>query len=287
MNPLDSFEAFKSIVHSETLGALRSGDVEKIVLTMQSIGSKDPARLLHFVNGRLDEASRTPLHVLSDFSSDLHLTIAALIVENKADINARDRHGNTPLHSAAAKSNCEMVCFLGRRADVRLNAINKQGLTPLHAAIACNSVECVSLLLGAGACPTIRTTCSDAPVSTPAELVIFKHACDPLLWHLPKKLVDRETRFVELFSDPAVCVAAGVFDSAASRVNDEFGETFSRMENLVGSLQHGSRSISLAQPESSFGIWAESSFDMGEFALLLIVSSFSHTFFPSCSCRAG
>jgi hypothetical protein len=30
MNPLDSFEAFKSLVHSETLGALRSGDVEKI-----------------------------------------------------------------------------------------------------------------------------------------------------------------------------------------------------------------------------------------------------------------
>jgi hypothetical protein len=41
MNQLDSFEAFKSLVHSETLGALRSGDVEKIVLTMQTMGSSN------------------------------------------------------------------------------------------------------------------------------------------------------------------------------------------------------------------------------------------------------
>jgi hypothetical protein len=271
---MDSFEAFQTLVHSETLVALRTGDVEKIVFTMQSLGSKDPARLLHFVNGRVDEASRTPLHVLSEFSSDLHLTIAALIVENKADINARDRHGNTPLHSAAATSNCEMVCFLGRRGDIRLNAINKQGLTPLHAAIACDSVECVSILLGAGACSTIRSTSSDAPVSTPADLVIAKHASEPMQWDAPKKLVDLEARFVELFSDPAVCDAAGVLDPGSCHVTDEFGYTLSRLENLVGSLQHSSRSIALVQPESSSRF-----LDMGEFALR-IFPSFSSSHHP-------
>ena len=83
MNPLDSFEAFKSLVHSETLGALMSGDVEKIVLNMQTMGSKDPARLLHFVNGRLDEASSTPLHVLSEFSAMCTLPSRRLLSKTK------------------------------------------------------------------------------------------------------------------------------------------------------------------------------------------------------------
>ena len=63
------------------------------------------------------------------------IAIARLLLEAGADVNLRNDHGSTPLHSVAAMppaGNAVASALLERGADV--NARNDFGHTPLHAA---------------------------------------------------------------------------------------------------------------------------------------------------------
>jgi ankyrin repeat protein len=72
-----------------------------------------------------------------DGSTALHLAtwgdkedIAKLLIDRKADVNARDKWGATPLHEAAKQENSTVVkLLLDAKADV--NAKDKRGKTPL------------------------------------------------------------------------------------------------------------------------------------------------------------
>ena len=68
-----------------------------------------------------------------------------------ADVNAKDKGGLTPLHSATLRNAVEIAEFLlNNGADV--NAKNYyDGLTPLHIAVMRNAVEGVEFLLNNGA----------------------------------------------------------------------------------------------------------------------------------------
>jgi ankyrin repeat protein len=74
-----------------------------------------------------DDKGRTPLHYAAMVG---RLDIAELLVANKADVNARDNHGVTPLHLASDKAMAELL--LANKADV--HARNEEGRTPLHMA---------------------------------------------------------------------------------------------------------------------------------------------------------
>ena len=61
------------------------------------------------------------------------------LLEHDADIHAVDENNNTPLHAAAGKGYSDTVALLiERKAEV--NAKNLAGVTPLHSAIfySCN-----------------------------------------------------------------------------------------------------------------------------------------------------
>jgi ankyrin repeat protein len=62
------------------------------------------------------------------------LEVVKLLLANKADVNVRDRHGDTPLHYAAATGDIQLVrLLLASKAEI--NAMDRDGSTPLHLAI--------------------------------------------------------------------------------------------------------------------------------------------------------
>jgi len=94
------------------------------------------------VNVKDKEDSRSPLHwvaLLKEFDENIPkskemiektIEAAGLLLGAKADINAKDKRGETPLHSAAFLGNIRMVEFLVLKgADI--NAKDKDGYTPL------------------------------------------------------------------------------------------------------------------------------------------------------------
>jgi len=75
------------------------------------------------------------------------MEIASILIANGADVNGKDKHGNMPLHRAAAGDNRGMVeLLISKGADA--NAKNNRGRTPLNMA---ESEEMKALLRKHGA----------------------------------------------------------------------------------------------------------------------------------------
>jgi ankyrin repeat protein len=74
----------------------------------------------------------------------------ASLLESGAQVNSRDRNGDTPLNMAAARGNADLVDLLLRsKADVQLP--NLTGVTPLMGAAYAGNAQIVRRLLEAGA----------------------------------------------------------------------------------------------------------------------------------------
>jgi len=89
----------------------------------------------------------TPLHLAAEKG---YLEVARLLVEKGADVNARDDDGTTPLHFAALWGHLEVARLLVEKgADV--DARNNFGTTPLHYAALGGHLEVARLLVEKGA----------------------------------------------------------------------------------------------------------------------------------------
>ena len=87
------------------------------------------------------------------------------LLEQGADVNAKNGLGWTPLHYAAEKGYLEVVRLLVEKG-ANINARTKLGMTPLHWAAEKGHLYVVRFLLEAGANPALR----DNKGKTPANL---------------------------------------------------------------------------------------------------------------------
>jgi ankyrin repeat protein len=82
---------------------------------------------------RIDDG-QTPLHqvsLCSEYQGHDYPHFAQLMLKHGADVNARDKDQETPLHSASCMSKLEVArVLLDHGANI--HARNVQGQTPLH-----------------------------------------------------------------------------------------------------------------------------------------------------------
>mmetsp|Transcript_42321 Transcript_42321/g.48075 ORF Transcript_42321/g.48075 Transcript_42321/m.48075 type:complete len:207 (+) Transcript_42321:40-660(+) len=107
----------------------------------------------------------TSLHVVQN------VEVARILIDAGADILARDKDGDTPLHSACYDGNKELVKFFLSVAESDPNIQNNIGDTPLHKAIEDSQCEesVKVLLLGSNADTTILNDDCESPVDFARE----------------------------------------------------------------------------------------------------------------------
>jgi hypothetical protein len=94
-----------------------------------------------------------------------HVDVVKILLEYRADPNAKAKDGGTPLHWAADRGHVDVArLLLEHRADPNARAII--GGTPLHWAVYKGHVDVVRLLLEHGADPTVK----DKDGKTPLDL---------------------------------------------------------------------------------------------------------------------
>lgn len=117
-------------------------------------------------------AGDTALHIAA---AGYHEEIADMLIRAGADVRAKNRFGDEPLHAAAVGSpgsktwnpqaqSATIVCLIEAGADV--NAVDKRGVSPLHRAVRTRCAEAVSTLLQHGA----DANCKNRNGSTPLLL---------------------------------------------------------------------------------------------------------------------
>jgi ankyrin repeat protein len=95
----------------------------------------------------MDNGDQTPLHVAVKES---YRDVAELLLANRANVNARNKSGETPLHVAARDAYKGVVeSLLNKGSDIK--AKNNSGDTPLHAAVSAGHPNVAELLLTRGA----------------------------------------------------------------------------------------------------------------------------------------
>lgn len=149
------------------------------------------------VNSRLnDENNFTPLHVLATIPQDAQKAekakqIADFLIAQGADVNARAKKGETPLHIALFKNNTEMSKFLvDKGADI--HARTNSCKAPIHNV---RSKEMLDFLNSKGAYKSSEDDCEGRTLLHYAagrgDLEIVKSIVDTLFGKLE---VDREDR---------------------------------------------------------------------------------------------
>src|SRR5690606_1128683 len=108
-----------------------------------------------------DDDENTPLHLAATRG---HKAVAELLLAHRAKINAQEKNGFTPLTLAVRSKNLEMAEFLiAKKDDVNVRADESSNLkngTALHAGIVASSACMVELLLKNGADVELKVSVS-------------------------------------------------------------------------------------------------------------------------------
>ncbi|CAH0559644.1 unnamed protein product [Brassicogethes aeneus] len=143
-------------VECQILEAAKSGDLEQV----QRLLTAYP----HIVNCRdLDGRHSTPLHFAAGYN---RVSVVEYLLQQGADVHAKDKGGLVPLHNACSYGHYEVTELLVKHG-ASVNVADLWKFTPLHEAAAKGKYEIVKLLLKHGADQTKKNRDS----ATPLDLV--------------------------------------------------------------------------------------------------------------------
>jgi cytohesin len=172
-------EKVKTLLKNNPDLVFSKGDIGETPLhdvVLPGRGHMDVAKLLldskADVNAK-DNRGQTPLAQVAHWG---HEDMAELLLASKADVNAKDNDGNTPLHEAAKSGNKDVaVLLLANKADI--NARDNHGATPLHLAVFHRKTDVAKLLLANKA--DVNARASDGTM--PLHYVASKELAELLL----------------------------------------------------------------------------------------------------------
>jgi ankyrin repeat protein len=96
---------------------------------------------------RKDRTGRTPLYIAAQLGrSDILTFLVKQTFRNKADVDATQNDGSTPLHMACRNGHLECVKILHDKGKANVELSNHKELRPLHAAVLSRSCEIVEFL---------------------------------------------------------------------------------------------------------------------------------------------
>ncbi|XP_077992722.1 poly [ADP-ribose] polymerase tankyrase-2-like [Glandiceps talaboti] len=102
----------------------------------------------------------TPLHLAAGYNN---VEVAELLLENGADVNARDKGGLIPLHNASSYGHVDIAALLIKYGTC-VNATDRWSFTPLHEAAQKGRTQLCALLLAHGADPTMKNQEGQTPL---------------------------------------------------------------------------------------------------------------------------
>lgn len=143
-------------VECQILEAAKSGDLDQVQRLLGSFP--------HIVNCRdLDGRHSTPLHFASGYN---RVSVVEFLLQQGADVHAKDKGGLVPLHNACSYGHYEVTELLVKHG-ASVNVADLWKFTPLHEAAAKGKYEIVKLLLKHGADPSKK----NRDGATPLDLV--------------------------------------------------------------------------------------------------------------------
>ncbi|XP_072386285.1 poly [ADP-ribose] polymerase tankyrase [Diabrotica undecimpunctata] len=143
-------------VECQVLESAKSGDIDQV---QRLLGSYP-----HIVNCRdLDGRHSTPLHFASGYN---RVAVVEFLLQQGADVHAKDKGGLVPLHNACSYGHYEVTELLVKHG-ASVNVADLWKFTPLHEAAAKGKYEIVKLLLKHGADPSKK----NRDGATPLDLV--------------------------------------------------------------------------------------------------------------------
>ena len=116
------------------------------------------------VNAR-DKYSNTPLHQAAGRGK---AKVIPILVKAGADVHAKDKYGETPLHTAAGFGHAEVIPVLVK-AGADVHAKDEYGNTPLHEAGFWGNAEVIPVLVKAGADVNVTDNNGRTPLDRATE----------------------------------------------------------------------------------------------------------------------
>jgi ankyrin repeat protein len=154
---IDEFpEPLPTALHSAATS--RSFECMSILIqatTRATATDTEQRRRLETLINRRDSEGNTAIHLSSYFGD---ANILELLLCNGADMTLEDRYGRNTLHlSSLYGSKRSLMILLDQGGDCYLDYTDSKGYTPLHYCAEGGYVDCVELLLGAAADPSLCT----------------------------------------------------------------------------------------------------------------------------------
>lgn len=122
----------------------------------------------------LRSSMSSALRVVADTRQETHREINDYLKSVRLFTQGADSNGNTPLHFAAYNNNAQLVGLLLSQQGANVDAVNKHGWTPLYTAAKYGKAEVVRALLQKGADATLSSNGGHTPLQT----ALRKDSCD-------------------------------------------------------------------------------------------------------------